>query len=170
MWWTEANGHQTAKYISVYIILMVASCFLELVWCGCQMVVMWSFMPEAYRPVARCQWQYVQLYRVYVQLYKVWSSAIQGIEHSCTRNRSSCTGNGFSCPGDSYPSISRERRSTLMYIYHQHSHQDGRPDSFNWIKLHLQFCSASAPTDKFGVKTSEVVSRLYWEKDVLINV
>lgn len=29
VWWTEANGHQTAKYISVYIILGVASCFFR---------------------------------------------------------------------------------------------------------------------------------------------
>jgi ATP-binding cassette subfamily C (CFTR/MRP) protein 1 len=29
VWWTEANGHQTAEYISVYIILGVGSCFFR---------------------------------------------------------------------------------------------------------------------------------------------
>ncbi|KAG0652310.1 abc multidrug transporter B [Hyphodiscus hymeniophilus] len=29
VWWTEADGHQTAKYISVYVLLGVASCFFR---------------------------------------------------------------------------------------------------------------------------------------------
>ena len=29
VWWTEANGHQTARYISVYIVLAMASCFFR---------------------------------------------------------------------------------------------------------------------------------------------
>jgi ATP-binding cassette subfamily C (CFTR/MRP) protein 1 len=29
VWWTESNGHETAKYVSVYIVLAVASCFFR---------------------------------------------------------------------------------------------------------------------------------------------